>query len=88
MTDSILNEQHTDKIQYSKLTKQLQKTSFEDTANIEEFENKLEQIIKLHTKKRTKKHCDKPWWTDTLKILWKIKQEKQIERKPLSQLLN
>lgn len=38
------------RVQFTKLNRTLQKTSFDDTKNIEQFESKLQNIIERHTK--------------------------------------
>lgn len=65
-------------IQFKKLGKTLPTINFDDTNNIEEFENKLENVIKDHTKSQLNdKHVEKQWWNEKVEKLWKIKKEKQ-----------
>lgn len=74
-SDTTTNKKH---IQYKKLEKTINKTSFDDTKNIEEFEDKLTRLIEEHTKvRKNTKHKDKPWWNLKLTKLWTIKEEKQ-----------
>lgn len=64
-------------IDYKKLEALIPKIDFNDTTNIMEFENRLINIISGHTKVVKRVHKDKPWWTEKIKRLWLIKQEKQ-----------
>lgn len=66
-------------IQNKKLDKFLDTVNFDDTNNIEDFENKLEDIIKMHTKIKTNtKNTDKPWWNPKIERLWLVKKQKQL----------
>lgn len=64
-------------IKFKKLAEYIQTVEFDDIDNIEELEKQIQNIILNFTVSTNSKHTNKPWWSEKLKKLWIIKQEKQ-----------
>lgn len=65
------------RIHYKKLANIIPNLEFDDTNNIEEFEERLENIVSSHTSTIKSTKTNKHWWNDKIKRLWDVKQGKQ-----------
>lgn len=65
-------------INWEEVEKNIQSSDLQNTESIMEFQNKISEIISKNTKSIKAKTLPKPWWNDTIRRLWLIKNYKQI----------